>query len=98
MPRVLPVSLATSCDGCSPYVLPNHHFWIGEGSDGSMLTRLKNWVRGSDPEEGSARLVGIDYMLLLLAQVAVVRLPPLPETDFYPTKIFDEQCRGKPQR
>jgi len=47
MPRVLPVSLASNCGGCyRPPVTPSHS-WSREGSDGSMLTRLKNWVQAS---------------------------------------------------
>jgi hypothetical protein len=50
MPSVLPVSLASSCGACllvlaapvSPSTL-----WIGKGSDGSMLTRVKGWIEGS---------------------------------------------------
>lgn len=42
MPRVLPVFLAIAAAGV---VSQLSLLWIREGSDGSMLARLKNWVQ-----------------------------------------------------
>jgi hypothetical protein len=99
MPRVLPVSLATGSGGC-PACPFQHHFWSAKRSDGSMLTRLKNWVRGS--RQRKRERWADEYGTLSAQDRHVVDSHKEAhgtweeETGPYSTKIFDEQSRGRP--
>jgi hypothetical protein len=56
MPRALPVFLAIAAAGVLSRL---SLLWIREGSDGSMLTRLRNWVQAS--RERKRERVAADY-------------------------------------
>jgi hypothetical protein len=94
MPRVLPVSLATAAAGV-PACPFQHHFWIGKGSDGSMLTHPKNWVRGSGQRKRD-RWEADHGHLSEQEKFVADEYQPGREPSAYPTKGFDEQSRGRP--
>ena len=93
MPRVLPVFLAVAAAGV---VSRLSLLWIREGSDGSMLTRLKSWVQGSRQRKRDRWEADHGHLSEQEKHVADAYQPG-PEPDFYPTKGFDEQRRGRPR-
>jgi hypothetical protein len=95
MPRALPVFLAVAAAGV---VSRLSLLWIREGSDGSMLTRLKSWVQGS--RQRKRREADHGHLSEQEKHVADAYQRDTAHTEAsgpYPMKGFDEQSRGRPR-